>query len=148
MNQLQRAYQHVVLNNNNLILETTEDGVSDEDIGMKPMSGEELKSSRILPRELLPFVLTGSAKQRLAEDVDSTWAIEVTLKLPKKEWTDGTEDIDTTYEYVERHIRSELPEAGGVPGYSYVRSSAVVNHDLTDENFIFVRCYVYGGMDI
>jgi hypothetical protein len=142
MKSLERAYSHV-RSGVSLICEEF------EDVGLPAVSDLEIKNAQAVPSVFSGNFVPGSGKAQWSSgDVDSTWRIEYLLKLPLKDWSDGTEERDVTFDYIERQVGNELPQSGGVPGEEFCRSHAVVLDDQSNEEFVTVRCMLRGGRDV
>lgn len=138
MGSLERAYDKVRLN---LITEGVEGGP-------QPVDDQEIANAHVIPDELKPFFLPGSGKIQTQGNGATGWGAEFTLILPKNEWTDGVEDIQATYDYVEQQIKAALPQSSGVAGDNFVHSYAIVQDDQSTDENIVVRCVLRGGADI
>lgn len=140
MSTLERAYASVrskaFLLNEDFSAEISDDG-------MKPIPDDQVLPG--VPAEYAKYFVPGSG--RGSGDTES-WSTEYFLKFPFKLWSDGTEDLETTFDYVQGQIKNEMPQEGGNPGGPFCRSSAVVDGEKSNNQEILVRCYMRGGLDI
>jgi len=138
MQSLERAYDYVK-SGLSLITES-------EDLAA--ISDREVANSGVLPEMYQKFYVSGSGKANWNGSEGTSWNVEYLLKFPFNEWSDGTEDEDTTHEYVEQQITKELPQTNSNTGQPFVQSYAVVVGEQSDENVITVRCILRGGSDV
>jgi hypothetical protein len=142
MKSLERAYSHV-RSGVSLICEEFEGDA------LPAVADEEIKKAQAVPSIYSGNYVPGSGKARWSEgDYNGTWRIEFELKFPLKDWTDGTEDRDTTFDYIERQVSNELPQSGGVPGEEFCRSHAIVVDEQSNDEVVTVRCMLRGGRDV
>ena len=143
MKSLERAYSHI---NSGVSLICEEMDA----LGLQPISDDETRKASVIPAEYAEYFVPDSGKARWAsvEDHSGTWAIEFSLKMPMNSWTDGTEDRESTFDYIEKQIKNDLPQAGGVPGEAFCNSHAIVSDELSNNEVVVVRCFISGGRDV
>lgn len=141
MKSLARAYSHI-RSGATLICEEADAS------GLSPVPDEEIQRAGAIPQQYAKFYVPGSGKARWADTEVGTWNLEFLLKFPAHEWTDGTEDRESTFDYVEAQVKNELPESGGVPGEGFVHSYAIVVDEQSNDQVITVRCVLRGGTDV
>jgi len=140
MQTLERAYSLV----RSGVTLLTESDVS----GMRAVSDEELAQAEIVPAELLKYLVPGSGKLQDQPGDETRLGGEFQLKFRTGDVTDGTEDLETTYDYIEKMVKQQLPQSQDVPGGVYFHSYANVDPSLSDDQQIIVKCMVIGGRDI
>lgn len=141
MKSLERAYTQIA-SGVSLILEDVDGS------GLAPISDQELHNAQVVPQQFQKNVIPGSSKAYFGSNPTSKWYIEFSLKFSAKQWTDGTEEPDVTYSYVEREVSNQLPNTGDNPGQSFCHSHAIVDEEQSNNGLIVVRCIISGGMDI
>ena len=107
--------------------------------GTQTVSDQELDSSGLVPKNLRVFLVKGSGVIKTDTTNGGDWEIGFKLKMPLKVWTDGTEDIDTTFDYISRKVTEYLPKS------DMVHSSVKVNETDEGEN-VELKCFIKGGI--
>lgn len=140
MSTLERAYANV---RSRAFLLNEDFSGSDHD-GLQPIPDQNV-TPHLLPDYAKNFI-TGSG--RGYNNDQGRWFLEYKLKFPFNQWSDGTEDIETTFEYVEKQIRGQLNNTGDNPRGQDVRSSAVVDGENSNNQEIVVRVVSSGGINV
>ena len=139
MQSLERAYS-IVKSGLTVINES-----GDLSKGSVSVPDATIKQAGIIPNEYAKFFIPGSGLRR---GNNEQWTAEYKLKIPTNKVTDGTEDRETAYDYIEKQIKGMMPNDAGRPGGEYVRSFALVDGDASDDQFTTIRCVASGGLDI
>jgi hypothetical protein len=115
------------------------------------VEGEELPKvddgviQNFIPDELVKNLISGSGRY---SDSGGAYRGEYELSFPLSKWSDGTEDLEDTYDYIEHEISSSLPNVARGPGGDYIQSQAVVKQEQSDNENIVLRCVFSGGLDV